>query len=391
MKKVFFYSLLVTFLSSCIGEDIIDDTQNMNERLSILSDMTSSDSLFVGDSLQLTAEFYDILGQVISSTKIWESSKPLVATVNQEGQVIALSEGVSNITVSSNGLMDERLLVVRQLERIEIVTVAQATVFVGDSIQLTADYYNKNGILEMTSVNWSIDNRTLANLKENGRQATLIGNAAGAVKVRVEANGVEKELNVTVIDDTNAVASVTIQTSVTSLMVGETTQFMAEAKNINGTVLSNKSIQYNTSDNSVLTIDNMGLATSVAPGSATVIATSENAVSNGISVLVSQAVTTSRTGAFSGSGGYTVNGNVTMEVVNGSLQLNFTNFSSSNGPGLYIYLGNTNNSGISIEALNRRNGNFTISLPSSITIDDYNFVLIWCQPFGLTFGSAQLN
>lgn len=363
----------------------------MNERLSILSDMTSSDSLFVGDSLQLTAEFYDILGQVISSTKIWESSKPLVATVNQEGQVIALSEGVSNITVSSNGLMDERLLVVRQLERIEIVTVAQATVFVGDSIQLTADYYNKNGILEMTSVNWSIDNRTLANLKENGRQATLIGNAAGAVKVRVEANGVEKELNVTVIDDTNAVASVTIQTSVTSLMVGETTQFMAEAKNINGTVLSNKSIQYNTSDNSVLTIDNMGLATSVAPGSATVIATSENAVSNGISVLVSQAVTTSRTGAFSGSGGYTVNGNVTMEVVNGSLQLNFTNFSSSNGPGLYIYLGNTNNSGISIEALNRRNGNFTISLPSSITIDDYNFVLIWCQPFGLTFGSAQLN
>jgi hypothetical protein len=391
MKKIIFYTVLVGLLNSCIGEDIIDDTQTMNERLSILSNMSNSDTLLVGDTLQVMAEFYGINGEIMSTTKTWESSRPEIASVSQTGKLVGLTEGVTNITVSSNGLKDERLIVVIQLERIEVISSTQTSVFVGDSIMLSANYYNTKGQLIATSVIWEIDNSTLATLKINGNHATLIGNVAGSVNARAIANGVDDELIVTIVDDTNAVANIELQSNTTNLMVGESVQFQSTVRNVNGSILSNKQVSYSSSNNSVLTINNSGLATSLSAGAATIQATSENAVSNGISVLVSQAVTTSRSGAFSGRGSYTVNGNVTMRVENGGLVLDFTNFSSSNGPGLYIYLGNSVNSGISIEALNRRSGSFMVNLPSSISIDDYNFVLIWCQPFGLTFGSAQLN
>jgi hypothetical protein len=391
MKKIIFYTVLVGLLNSCIGEDIIDDTQTMNERLSILSNMSNSDTLLVGDTLQVMAEFYGINGEIMSTTKTWESSRPEIASVSQTGKLVGLTEGVTNITVSSNGLKDERLIVVIQLERIEVISSTQTSVFVGDSIMLSANYYNTKGQLIATSVIWEIDNTTLATLKINGNHATLIGNVAGSVNARAIANGVDDELIVTIVDDTNAVANIELQSNTTNLMVGESVQFQSTVRNVNGSILSNKQVSYSSSNNSVLTINNSGLATSLSAGAATIQATSENAVSNGISVLVSQAVTTSRSGAFSGRGSYTVNGNVTMRVENGGLVLDFTNFSSSNGPGLYIYLGNSVNSGISIEALNRRSGSFMVNLPSSISIDDYNFVLIWCQPFGLTFGSAQLN
>jgi hypothetical protein len=391
MKKIIFYTVLVGLLNSCIGEDIIDDTQTMNERLSILSNMSNSDTLLVGDTLQVMAEFYGINGEIMSTTKTWESSRPEIASVSQTGKLVGLTEGVTNITVSSNGLKDERLIEVIQLERIEVISSTQTSVFVGDSIMLSANYYNTKGQLIATSVIWEIDNTTLATLKINGNHATLIGNVAGSVNARAIANGVDDELIVTIVDDTNAVANIELQSNTTNLMVGESVQFQSTVRNVNGSILSNKQVSYSSSNNSVLTINNSGLATSLSAGAATIQATSENAVSNGISVLVSQAVTTSRSGAFSGRGSYTVNGNVTMRVENGGLVLDFTNFSSSNGPGLYIYLGNSVNSGISIEALNRRSGSFMVNLPSSISIDDYNFVLIWCQPFGLTFGSAQLN
>ncbi|MFT5668387.1 MAG: hypothetical protein ACI9DK_002590 [Vicingaceae bacterium] len=391
MKKIIFYTVLVGLLNSCIGEDIIDDTQTMNERLSILSNMSNSDTLLVGDTLQVMAEFYGINGEIMSTTKTWESSRPEIASVSQTGKLVGLTEGVTNITVSSNGLKDERLIEVIQLERIEVISSTQTSVFVGDSIMLSANYYNTKGQLIATSVIWEIDNSTLATLKINGNHATLIGNVAGSVNARAIANGVDDELIVTIVDDTNAVANIELQSNTTNLMVGESVQFQSTVRNVNGSILSNKQVSYSSSNNSVLTINNSGLATSLSAGAATIQATSENAVSNGISVLVSQAVTTSRSGAFSGRGSYTVNGNVTMRVENGGLVLDFTNFSSSNGPGLYIYLGNSVNSGISIEALNRRSGSFMVNLPSSISIDDYNFVLIWCQPFGLTFGSAQLN
>jgi hypothetical protein len=391
MKKIIFYTVLVGLLNSCIGEDIIDDTQTMNERLSILSNMSNSDTLLVGDTLQVMAEFYGINGEIMSTTKTWESSRPEIASVSQTGKLVGLTEGVTNITVSSNGLKDERLIEVIQLERIEVISSTQTSVFVGDSIMLSANYYNTKGQLIATSVIWEIDNSTLATLKINGNHATLIGNVAGSVNARAIANGVDDELIVTIVDDTNAVANIELQSNTTNLMVGESVQFQSTVRNVNGSILSNKQVSYSSSNNSVLTINNSGLATSLSAGAATIQATSENAVSNGISVLVSQAVTTSRSGAFSGRGSYTVNGNVTMRVENGGLVLDFTNFSSSNGPGLYIYLGNSLNSGISIEALNRRSGSFMVNLPSSISIDDYNFVLIWCQPFGLTFGSAQLN
>ncbi len=391
MKKIVYYTFLTLSLNACIGEDIVDDSQNMRERLSIVSGRTNSDTLFVGETLQLRAEFYDINGNIIPSTNIWTSSKTSVATVDQEGRVTALKGGATNIIVSSNRLDDQRLIVVPQLEKIEITSNSAPTVFIGDSIELIANYYNQRGELTTANITWSVHSRAAVELKSNGNMAKLIGKIANAVILKASANGIEKELSVTVIDDTSAVASISIQSSSTMIRVGETILFQPTVRNINGMILNNKPITWSSSDVSVLSVSTLGLATSLAPGAAIITATSDKAVSNGVSVLVSQAMTTSRSGVFSGNGSYTVNGNVTMEIVNNNLQLNFTNFSSSSGPGLYIYLGNSVNSGISIEALNNRTGSFTVDLPSSISIDDYNYVLIWCKPFGLTFGSALLN
>lgn len=98
-------------------------------------------------------------------------------------------------------------------------------------------------------------------------------------------------------------------------------------------------------------------------------------------------------GSLSGNMSYKVSGVAKVIEDNGVKSVRLENFSSNNGPDLKVYLAKDANAASFINLGNLKsisgNQNYTISGMNNIT--EYKYVLIWCQQFGVLFGSAQLN
>ncbi|MDX2048913.1 MAG: DM13 domain-containing protein [Chitinophagaceae bacterium] len=94
-----------------------------------------------------------------------------------------------------------------------------------------------------------------------------------------------------------------------------------------------------------------------------------------------------------GSGGHNVSGVVKVYSDNGNKTVRLENFSTTNGPDLKVYLSKDINASAFINAGNLRStiGNQNYSLSGMPDFSQYRYVLIWCQQFGVLFGSAQVQ
>ena len=92
---------------------------------------------------------------------------------------------------------------------------------------------------------------------------------------------------------------------------------------------------------------------------------------------------------------YTLEGNFRYEH-NGTqiiLSLDDTYRASSSLPGLYLYLTNNPNSpedGYEVGGVSVFSGEHSYTLPASIGLMDYKYLLYWCKPFRVKVGDAQL-
>lgn len=100
-QQRFYLLLLVGFLSSCIGEDIIDDRMEESIRIT-----TALEDLEVGTSFQLAASYFNEVGLEASADLVWVSSNESVISVNAAGLATAITEGEAVITVSLQGRLD---------------------------------------------------------------------------------------------------------------------------------------------------------------------------------------------------------------------------------------------------------------------------------------------
>ena len=98
-------------------------------------------------------------------------------------------------------------------------------------------------------------------------------------------------------------------------------------------------------------------------------------------------------GSLSGNMNYKVSGLAKVIEDNSVKSVRLENFSSNNGPDLKVYLAKDANAGsfINLGNLKSTSGNQNYALAGSINLAEYKYILIWCQQFGVLFGSAQLN
>ena len=99
-----------------------------------------------------------------------------------------------------------------------------------------------------------------------------------------------------------------------------------------------------------------------------------------------------KTGEFEGLAGHNAKGIAKIIKVNDMTFLRFENFEVTNGPDLRVYItqdGDVKN-GIHLEKLKGSKGNQNYEL-NDINIEQYNSVVIYCQPFGVYFGEAELT
>jgi hypothetical protein len=96
-------------------------------------------------------------------------------------------------------------------------------------------------------------------------------------------------------------------------------------------------------------------------------------------------------GDFSGSSRYEIDGQA-LVLNDGSEQrfLRFESFESSNGPDLKVYLRAADGDFVSLGDLKGNVGSQNYEIPTDVDLSVFDTVEIWCERFGVGFGSATL-
>lgn len=191
-------------------------------------------------------------------------------------------------------------------------------------------------------------------------------------------------------------ARIAITTRADGIRVGDSYQFQAQYFDELGNIVD-ADVTWSSSDPAVISIDASGLAMANSEGSVTISAMANGAVDM-VGVIAGENTTVprnERTGTFQGNRDYEVSGTFTLSDATGELQLTFSEgFSTSNGPGLFVYLTNSASSttgGVELAALQSNTGAQTYNVGNGVQLGTYDYVLIYCKPFGIAFGIGKFE
>lgn len=275
------------------------------------------------------------------------------------------------------------------------VEPASVSLAVGQTRQLTGTYTDEAGEDQSAQVQWNTSVPDVASVTSGGLVTAV---APGQAWVVAAADGLADSTLVTVTDNVNAVAKVEITTAQTTVNVGETLQLAAKAYNGNDEEIPAPIVIWESSNTNVLTISANGTATGQNAGASSVTASVSGIKSLPVTFQVTQADGAARTGTFSGNMGYSVSGTATLQQTGSALQLILgSNFQSSNGPQLGVYLATTasgslnSQNSLKLANLSSNSGMQTYNVPAGVGLNDYDYVVIYCIPFTVRFGTAQLG
>ncbi|MDZ7344810.1 MAG: DM13 domain-containing protein [candidate division KSB1 bacterium] len=275
-----------------------------------------------------------------------------------------------------------------------VINPTNTAVEVGKTTSFQAAYYDSLGNQTPgIAFQWSSSDPSIASIDANGQAS---GKQTGQARITARALGVRSEPAIlTVVANPNQVARVVVMPDSGNIAIGGMLQFTAVAQNLNGEVLSGKTVNWLSSEATIVSVSNTGLATGLKPGKVNIIAVVDGIESPPAPLTV---LGTSRSGTFTRNPNtsYNVSGTASLEQQpNGDLVLRLgSDFSSSNGPGLEVFLSTTNAVGSSSRNLGRlqqTSGAQSYNVPAGVTLTTYNWVIIHCVPFNVTFGYAQLR
>ena len=74
-------------------------------------------------------------------------------------------------------------------------------------------------------------------------------------------------------------------------------------------------------------------------------------------------------------------------------KLSFNNFKTDDGPLLLVYLAKSSNpvEYIDLGELKGIEGNYMYDLPNNVNLNEYKYVVIWCEAFSVSFGHAEIK
>lgn len=244
-------------------------------------EMTKSEAtLFIEEEfLQLEADAFPYNTTETEDTYKWTSSNPEVATVNECGLVIPVSNGTAKITVTTEkGLMTSCNVTVTNLPaKVEVSNIPE-TIYVGDTIVLDAtvtpeEILDNAVVWQNNGVNMQMidaENGIFKALKagKNPVQATTVlkGNRVGSN----EGTFVIKNLQIVEPD----VYTTAVEVEKTAIIKpGESVQLNAKVLPENAT---NKNVTWKAADETIATVNENGFVTAVSEGATTITVTSVN-------------------------------------------------------------------------------------------------------------------
>ena len=139
----------------------------------------------IGDTVRFMAEATDANGHAAEAPEVtWSSADDAVATVDTNGLVTAVGDGVASVTASSGGVSGSAALTVAQLAvEMRLSPEADTLAAPGDTLRLTAEANDANRHpLGSPRFIWMSSDESVATVDTSG---LVTGVAAGAVEVTV--------------------------------------------------------------------------------------------------------------------------------------------------------------------------------------------------------------
>jgi uncharacterized protein YjdB len=229
-------------------------------------------NLFVGQTTVLQATVTDANGTVVADRPVnWLSSNSLVATVSETGVLTAVAPGSATISASAGGKSGSASVVVTLVPVASVVLAPPAaTVIAGQTTTLVPTIRDANGAQVTRPISWATNNSAVATVSSTGVVTAV---APGDATITATSEGKSGNATVTVVPV--PVGTVTVTPATKSLVAGSTTTLAVVVKDANGTTVTNRVVTWSTSDPLVATVSPTGVVTAVAPGAATITATSE--------------------------------------------------------------------------------------------------------------------
>ena len=226
----------------------------------------------VGASAPLTAEVRDASGTLLVGRKVaWATKDPNVATVSGNGVVTGLRAGPVQVAATAEGksAIVDVTVHPKAVATIRLSPSGDARLLVAEKRQMSAETLDADGAaLPSRLVTWSSNAATVASVSTDGLITAV---APGDAVITAASEGKTAVVAVTV--SAVPVASVTVTPSADELVVTQTLQLTAIAKDALGTVLPNRPASWVSGAPLVATVSVGGAVTAVGAGSAVIFAT----------------------------------------------------------------------------------------------------------------------
>lgn len=275
ISKVNFTKGLHTLRFQVAGDVLLDDFYlNIDGSIPVESVSLNTSSLTIEPGKKATM-IATVKPMEADDTSVkWSSSDEKIFTVDAKGNITGVTEGKATLTVTTNSgnkiATCEVTVAMIKVSAVEI-NPASKTIAVGNRATLAALVSPSNAT--DPSVKWTSSDLTIATVDENG---VVTGKKAGKVTITATAvhGGIKGEANVTIVF--NDIASIFIKPSSIGLKVNDKQTLSVS---IMPEDASDKTINWVSSNPSVVSIDENGFVTAKAIGSATITATTSNLLS----------------------------------------------------------------------------------------------------------------
>ena len=227
-------------------------------------------TLDVAEFIQLNAALRDVDGTILDRPITWTSSDRTVADVSTAGLVTAVAAGAATISAEAEGKTGTAAVTVLVPVSTVDVTPATAAITLGTTVQLTAVPKDAGGNPLVRPVTWTSSNTAVADVDNAG---LVSGLTPGTATITATARG---KSGASVITVRVPVASITISDPGSEPVApGATLQLTATARDAGGAQLPGRTFDWASSDETVATVDNTGLVTGVAQGTANISASAD--------------------------------------------------------------------------------------------------------------------
>ncbi len=227
----------------------------------------------LGATAQLVAEVTDQGGNVIAGQTItWGSANFSIATVNGAGVVTAVSSGTTTIRAASSALTAQATITVIGSSIASVsITPSSAQLQAGGTRQLSGAAFDASGNqIPNAAISWTSSNPIVATVSASG-MVTAVG--TGNATISASSSGKSATAAVTVNSAPPAVvASVTVTFNSPTLLVGQSTQAQAVARDAAGNLIAGRPVTWTSDDPLLASVSATGLVTALASGSASIVA-----------------------------------------------------------------------------------------------------------------------